>query len=231
MKSWSARCIHRSPVGKDSSHTSRPQCSNRPAHSRSGTGRMVRCKEGNSRVVIIATTSRRIFGRITGNRHRGPKGGAQGPCRARSARTIASGSASMTRGNIDAGPEGRRRPRSYCCTLSSMKQKLRANCVCVSPSLARRARTWSGGGGGYTGSAPANSSSVRAGRIICLAANSSITNPSRAARTHSSRETRSARKHWRALHDLHGPMPPGRHFWHMPSRSHLVVSPTHPLPT
>jgi hypothetical protein len=62
----------------------------------------------------------------------------------------------MTRSSVDAGPEGRRRPCSYCCTVSRVKPNRRANCAWVSPSLARRARTWSGDGGGYTGSASAS---------------------------------------------------------------------------
>src|ERR1700730_5173449 len=40
-----------------------------------------------------------------------------------SARTTASGSATVTRSNVDAGPEGRQRPCSYCCTVSSAKPK------------------------------------------------------------------------------------------------------------
>src|SRR5215467_4735780 len=80
----------------------------------------------------------------------------------RSARTTASGSASITRSSVDAGPEGRRRPCSYCCTVSSVKPKRRANCAWVSPNLARSARTCSGEGGGYTGSATASSASLHA---------------------------------------------------------------------
>ena len=39
----------------------------------------------------------------------------------------------MTRSSVDAGPEGRRRPCSYCCTVSSVKPNRRANSACVSP--------------------------------------------------------------------------------------------------
>jgi hypothetical protein len=69
------------------------------------------------------------------------------------------------------------------------------------------------------------------GKSMCISVNSLITNLGQAARIHPSHETRSARKHWRALHDLHGPRPPERHFWHMPPHSHPVVFPTRPLPT
>jgi prevent-host-death family protein len=68
----------------------------------------------------------------------------------------------MTRSSVDAGPDGRRRPCSYCCTVPSAKPKRRANCAWVSPSLARSARSRSGDGGGHIGSASASSSSVHA---------------------------------------------------------------------
>src|SRR5262249_35165223 len=58
------------------------------------------------------------------------------------ARTTASGSASITRSSVAAGPDDLPRPCSYCCTVS------RANCAWVCPSLARSARSRSGDGGG-----------------------------------------------------------------------------------
>src|SRR4029077_14657258 len=80
------------------------------------------------------------------------------------------------------------------------------------------------------GSVSFSFSSIRTTNGIFLAVNSLITNSGHAARTHPSHETRSARKHWRALYDLHGPKPRGQHVLHLLPRPDRV-SPTPPLPT
>jgi hypothetical protein len=64
------------------------------------------------------------------------------------ARATASGSASMTRSKVDTGPDGRRRPCSYCWTVSSVNPNRRANCAWLNPNLFRSARTCAGDGGG-----------------------------------------------------------------------------------
>jgi len=77
------------------------------------------------------------------------------------ARTTASESASMTCNSVEAGPDGRRRPWSYCWTVSSVKPRRRANCAWVDPNLARSART---DGGRYTASVSPGSASVHTSR-------------------------------------------------------------------
>lgn len=64
------------------------------------------------------------------------------------ARMTASGSRAMTRKRVAAGPDGRRRPCSYCCTRSMPMPKARANFACDMPNRARIVFTSSGVGGG-----------------------------------------------------------------------------------